>query len=39
MLKRLSALVLPTIITWGIVLSVSLMSAGPALANKIIGNG
>jgi len=39
MLTRLSALVLPTIITWGIVVSVSLMSAGPALANKIIGNG
>ena len=39
MLKRLSALVLPTIITWGVVLSVSLISAGPALANKIIGNG
>ena len=39
MLKRLSALVLPTIITWGVVLSVSLMSAGPALAGKIIGNG
>ena len=39
MLKRLSALVLPTIITWGVILSVSLISAGPALANKIIGNG
>jgi hypothetical protein len=39
MLKRLSALVLPTILTWGVVLSVSLISVGPALANKIIGNG
>ena len=39
MLTRLSALVLPTIITLGIVVSISLMSAGPALANKIIGNG
>jgi hypothetical protein len=39
MLKPLSALALPTIITWGIILSVSLISAGPALANKIIGNG
>ena len=39
MLTRLSALVLPTIITWGVILSVSLMSAGPALADKIIGNG
>ena len=39
MLKRLSALVLPTVLTWGVVLSVSLISAGPALANKIIGNG
>ncbi len=39
MLKRLPALVLPTIITWGIVLSASLISARSALANKIIGNG
>jgi hypothetical protein len=41
MLKRLSALVLPTVLTltWGVFLSVSLISAGPALANKIIGNG
>jgi hypothetical protein len=39
MLTRLTALALPTIITWGVVLSVSLMSAGPALAGKIIGNG
>jgi hypothetical protein len=39
MLKHLSALVLPTILTWGVVLSVSLISAGPTLANKIIGNG
>ncbi len=39
MLKRLSALVLPTVLTWGVSLSVSLISAGPALANKIIGNG
>jgi hypothetical protein len=39
MLKRLPTLALPTIITWGVVLSVSLMSAGPALAGKIIGNG
>ena len=37
--KRLSALGLPTIITWGVILSVSLISAGPALAGKIIGNG
>ena len=39
MLKRLSALAVPTIITWGVILSVSLMSAGPAMAGKIIGNG
>ncbi len=39
MLTRLSALVLPTMITWGVVLSVSVVSAGPALASKIIGNG
>ena len=39
MLKRLPALVLPTMITWGVVLSVSVLSAGPALASKIIGNG
>jgi hypothetical protein len=39
MLKRLSALVLPTVLPWGVFLSVSLISAGPALANKIIGNG
>jgi hypothetical protein len=39
MLKRLSALVLPTVLTWGVFLSVSLISAGSALANKIIGNG
>jgi hypothetical protein len=39
MLTRLSALALPTILTWGVFLSVSLISAGPALANKIIGNG
>ncbi len=39
MLKRLSALVLPTVLTWGVFLSVSLISAGPALAGKIIGNG
>jgi hypothetical protein len=39
MLKRLSALALPAVITWGVVLSVSLLSAGPALAGKIIGNG
>jgi hypothetical protein len=39
MLKRLSALVLPTVLTWGVFLSVSLISAGPALANRIIGNG
>ena len=39
MLTRLSALDVPTIITWGIVVSVSLISAGPALAGKIIGNG
>jgi hypothetical protein len=39
MLKRLPALVLPTIIMWGVILSVSLISTGPALANKIIGNG
>jgi hypothetical protein len=39
MMRRLPALALPTIITWGVVLSVSVVSAGPALANKIIGNG
>jgi hypothetical protein len=39
MLKRLSALVVPMALTWGVVLSVSLISSGPALANKIIGNG
>lgn len=39
MLTRLSALVLPAIIMWGVILSVSLISAGPALANKIIANG
>ena len=39
MLKRLSALALPAIITWSVVFSVSLISAGPAVANKIIGNG
>jgi hypothetical protein len=39
MLKRLSALAMPTIIIWGVVLSVSLLSVGPALAGKIIGNG
>jgi hypothetical protein len=39
MLTRLTALALPTILIWGIILSVSLISAGPALANKIIGNG
>ena len=39
MLKRLSALALPTIIMWSVVFSVSLNSAGPALAGKIIGNG
>lgn len=39
MLKSLSALVVPTLFTWGVVLYVSLISAGPALANKIIGNG
>jgi hypothetical protein len=39
MLKRLSALMLPTVLTWGVFLSVSPISAGPALANKIIGNG
>jgi hypothetical protein len=39
MLKRLSAFSLPTLITWGIIQSISLMTAGPALANKIIGNG
>jgi hypothetical protein len=39
MLKRLPALVFPTIITWGVLLSVSLISAGPALESKIIGNG
>jgi hypothetical protein len=39
MLKRLSTFSLPALITWGIILSVSLMTAGPALANKIIGNG
>lgn len=39
MLKHLSALALPTIITWSVVFSVSLMTAGPAMAGKIIGNG
>jgi hypothetical protein len=39
MLKRLSALAVPTIIIWGVVLSVSLISIGPAMAGKIIGNG
>jgi hypothetical protein len=39
MLKRLSGLALPTIITWGIILSVNLIPAGPALAGIIIGNG
>lgn len=38
MLKRLSAFVLPTLFTWGIIVSLSLISAGPALASKIIGN-
>jgi hypothetical protein len=39
MLKRLSAFVPPTLLTWGIIVSLSLISAGPALASKIIGNG
>jgi hypothetical protein len=39
MLTRLSALAMPTIITWGVILSVNLIAAGPALAGKIIGNG
>lgn len=39
MLKRLSAVALPTITTWGAVLTVSLRSVGPAPASKIIGNG
>jgi hypothetical protein len=39
MLKRLSALALPTILSLGVALPVSLISAGPALASKIIGNG
>jgi hypothetical protein len=39
MLTRLSALALPTLVTWGVVLSISLMSVGPAMAGKIIGNG
>ncbi len=39
MLTRLSAVAIPTIITLGILLSVNLIAAGPALAGKIIGNG
>jgi hypothetical protein len=39
MLKRLSTFVRPALITWGLLLSLSLMTAGPALAGKIIGNG
>lgn len=39
MLKRLPAFILPTLLTWGIIVSLSLISAGPVLASKIIGNG
>jgi len=39
MLKRLSTFALSTIMALGVIVSVSLVSAGPALAGKIIGNG
>lgn len=36
MRKRLSALALPTIIAWGIILSVNLIALGPTPADRII---
>jgi hypothetical protein len=39
MLKSLSASVYTALVTVGVVLALNLMTVGPALASKIIGNG
>ncbi len=39
MLKSLSASVYAALVTVGVVITLDLMTVGPALANKISGNG